>query len=149
MSLPREIDWFLVKMADIDGENHTLICGIQDATVNEGVNFDSRYIRDCATPGAVPVRKTKTSGRQLDISGGGLVNVDEVERLDGALGHIRNYMIEGYADDGTDAGTLLITYQGDFLLSASNVNVPREGSGTADITLNNHGVYTKVVEPAE
>lgn len=148
MSLPTEIDWFLIKMGDgADPEGFTLICGIQDASISEGVNFDSRYVRDCTKPGEVPVRKVKVSGKQLDISGSGLTNVGEITRLNTALGKIKNYEIEGYADDGTDAGELLVTYAGAFLLSANNINGPRDGTGSADISLNNHGVYTKTIEP--
>lgn len=150
MSLPREPDWYLIKMGNgADPEDFTLICGMQDVTINEGVNFDSRYVRDCAAPGATPVRKVKVSGKQLDISGAGLVNVDETVRLDAAIGRIKNYQVEGYGEDGTDAGMLLVTYEGAFLLSANNINTPREGAGSANLTLNNHGTYTKTVEPAE
>lgn len=147
MALPTEIDFYLIKLGDgADPEVFTLICGIQDATVNESVETNNRFVRDCAKPGEVPYRKVRTTGRLLEISGSGMTNAAEVTRLDGALGKSRNYRVEGYRDDGTDAGELLVTYEGAFVLSTNNQNVSRDQQGTGDITILSDGVYTKTVE---
>jgi hypothetical protein len=143
MSLPTEADFALIKMGDGGGtEVFTQICGIQDVTVNQTVNTSDRFVRDCAKPGEVPFRKTKTSGKQLDISGSGLSNVDTIEDLNDALGKVKNYKVELYADNGTDAGDLLGTFAGAFRMTTSNLNLPRESDGSSEINLASHGAWT-------
>lgn len=143
MSLPVEIDWAIVKMGDgEDPEVFTIVCGIQDVQINGAANSTDRFVRDCETPGAVPYRMTKVNGRQLDISGSGLSNSQETTRLNGALGSLKNYKVETYRDDGTDAGVLLGTYSGRFRLTTNNVNTTRDGDSSADINLASHGAWT-------
>jgi hypothetical protein len=143
MSLPTEVDFALIKLGDgASPEVFTQICGITDVTVNEAARSDDRYVRDCAKPGEVPVRKVKVTGKSLDISGTGLSNADTVTELMGAIGKHKNYKIETYQDDGTDAGSLLGTYAGTFVMTANNLNAPREGAASGQINLANDGAYT-------
>lgn len=143
MSLPNEIDWALIKMGDgANTENFTVICGLADVTINESANTSDRFVRDCAEPGAVPFRFTRVSGRQLDVSGSGLSNADEVTRLSGATGKVKNYKIELYKDDGTDGGDLLGTYTGAFRMTANNLNLTRDGDSAGDISLASQGEWT-------
>lgn len=143
MSEPVEVDWALIKMGDgEDPEQFTLICGIQDVQINGGVNTQDRYVRICEAPGAVPARKVKVNGRQLDISGSGLSNTEEEERLNAALGKKKNYHIELYRDDETDAGVLLGTYAGQFVMTSKNLNTSREGTSGLDLALANNGAWT-------
>lgn len=143
MSEPTEIDFVLIKIGDgaTPTEVFTVICGIQDATINETVSSSDRFVRDCAKPGAVPFRKTKVSGQQLDVTGSGLTNADMIPTLRAALGELKHYRVEAYQEDDTDAGTLLGTYSGTFRLTASNMNTPREGDASAEITLASHGEW--------
>lgn len=143
MSFPTEFDWMLVKMGDgASPEVFTLICGLQDATVNATANTSDRFARDCAKPGSIPKRKVKVNGMQLDVTGSGLSNATEVPRMLAALGKHKNYTIEGYADDNTDAGDLLGTFAGTFVMTASNLSAPREGDASGEITLASHGDWT-------
>lgn len=145
MSLPVEIDFALIKAGDgEDPEGFTVICGIQDVQINGGVNTSDRYVRDCAKPGAVPFRKTKVNGRQLDITGSGMSNTQEEERLNGLLGALNNYKVELYREDGSDGGVLLGTYSGEFRMTSKNINAPRENPASLDIALASHGkwIYT-------
>lgn len=143
MSLPNEPDWALIKMGDGAGpEVFTVICGIDDVSINETANTNDRTRRDCAKPGEVPFRFTRTSSRQLDISGSGIANADETERLSEALGKVKNYRVETYKDDGTDGGELLGTYAGAFNLTANNLNLAREGDSGGEISLASHGAWT-------
>lgn len=143
MSLPVEIDFALIKAGDGESpEVFTVICGIQDVTINGGANTTDRFVRDCATPGAVPYRKTKVNGRQLDITGSGLSNTQEEVRLNSLLGALNNYQVELYREDGTDAGTLLGTYAGEFRMTSKNINAPRESPSSLDIALASNGAWT-------
>lgn len=148
MSLPNEIDFALIKLGDgADPEVFTLICGIQDVTHNEAVNTTDRFVRDCAKPGEVPTRKTKVNGKQLDVGGSGLSNVDQMALLNGALGTLKNYRIELYKDDGTDAGELLGTTTGEFRMTAKNISTTRDGTSSMDISLASEGAWTYTAAP--
>lgn len=143
MSLPVEIDWALIKLEDTpDSGTYTLICGIQDVSINQTANTSDRGVRDCNTPGAVPYRKTKVSSKQLDISGTGLSNSQEETRLNAAVGAVRSYKVETYRDDGTDAGHLLGTYTGDFRMTAKNINATRDGDSSMEISLASDGSWS-------
>ena len=143
MSLPTEVDFALIKIGDgASPEVFTLICGLTDATINEAAQSQDRYVRDCTTPGAVPFRKTKVNGKALDVTGSGLSNVDQYQTLRAALGVVKNYNVEFYADDGTDAGSLLGTVAGAFRMTANNLNAPREGAAQAQINLASDGEWT-------
>jgi predicted secreted protein len=143
MSFPTEFDWMLVKMGDgASSEQFTLICGLQDATVNQTANTSDRTRRDCAAPGSVPWRAVKTNSQQIDVTGSGLSNALEVPRFMAALGKHKNYHIEGYAADGTDAGDLLGTFAGTFVMTSANLSVALEGEASGEITLASHGPIT-------
>jgi hypothetical protein len=143
MSLPTEIDFALIKIGDgASPEVFSVICGLTDVTHSETVGTSDRFVRDCAKPGEVPSRKTRATGKQLDVSGSGLTNVDMIPDLQDALGKVLTYRVEFYADDGTDAGDLLGTTTGAFRMTANNLNIPREGDATGEISLASHGDWT-------
>lgn len=143
MSLPVEIDWALIKAGDGESpEVFTLICGIVDVSINGGASTTDRFVRDCAAPGAVPYRKTKVTGRQLDITGSGLSNTQEEERLNGLLGSLNNYTIELYREGPTDAGVLLGHYAGEFRMTSKNINATRESPSSLEIALASNGEWT-------
>jgi len=148
MSLPTEFDFALVKMGNgASPEVFTAICGLQDGTINRTVNTQDRYVRDCVKPGEVPERKVKATGRQTDITGTGLTDKAEVTRVEAALGVVKNYKVEVYADNGTDTGLLLGTWAGPFMLLSSNNSVPRDGTASLELTLASHGAVTWTAAP--
>ncbi|QOV95267.1 hypothetical protein [Novosphingobium sp. ES2-1] len=144
MSLPVEADFALIKIGDgaTPSETFAIACGLQDVNVNRTANSSDRFVRDCAKPGEVPVRKVRVNGKQLDITGSGLIDKGHVEIFEDALGTAKNYKIELYADDGTDAGDLVGTFAGAFVMNAANMAIARETGGTAEVTLANHGAWT-------
>ena len=54
----------------------------------------------------------------------------------------KNYKVELYADDGTDAGDLLGTIAGAYKMGAANLNLQRDGDSTSEITLASQGAWT-------
>lgn len=143
MSLPNEADFALVKLGDGGApEAFALICGLTDVSVNKAAQTSDRYVRDCVKPGAVPFRKVKTNGRAMDISASGLSNVDNIADLDDVLGVSKNYKVELYRDDGTDAGELQGTYSGAFVMTAANLGIPRDNAASGDISLASDGEWT-------
>lgn len=144
MSVPTEFDWLIVQMGDgaTPTEVFTMICGIQDVTINMVANSNDRFVRDCTKPGEVPFRKTRATGKQMDVSGTGLSNAANVTTLMAALGKVKNYKILGYQEDGTDTGTLLGTFAGAYRLLTANMGAPRDGDSSGEIALASHGAWT-------
>lgn len=143
MSVPTEADFVLIKLGDGGGtEVFSAVCGIQDATINTVANTADRFVRDCAKPGEVPYRKVKITGKQLDITGAGLTDKASVATLQAALGVAKNMKAEVYQADGTDAGLLLGTFAYNGVLTAANMNVPRDGDATAEVTVASNGSWT-------
>lgn len=144
MSLPTEADFALVKMGDgATTEAFTALCGIFGATINRTANTNDRFRRDCATPGEVPLRKVRTTGKQMDITSSGAINIPDIAEYNDALGVSKNYKIELYKQDGTDAGELLHTITGAFVLTSANTSVEIDGDGTAEVTLASDGAWTE------
>lgn len=148
MSLPTEFDFALIKLGDGGGpEVFTAICGVQDGSINETVNTADRFVRDCATPGAIPNRRVKVTGKQVDITGTGFTNETEVATVRAALGASKNFQIEVYQDDGTDTGLLLGTFAGPFVMTAANWNIPRDGEASFEFTAASDGTLTYTTAP--
>lgn len=149
MSLPVEFDFALIKMGNgaTPTELFETICGMQDVTLNETVNTNDRFVRDCAKPGEVPQRRVQPSGKQTDMTGTGLTNADNIADVRAALGVSKNYRVEVYKRDGTDAGELLGTFAGPFVMTSSNLNMSLETPGSAEITLASDGAITYTPAP--
>ncbi len=143
MSVPTEFDFALIKLGDgASTEAFTTICGMQDVSINETVNTNDRFVRDCAAPASPPQRRVQVTGLQVDITGTGFTNADEVVRLRAALGERANYRVEGYADDGTATGSLIGTYSGSFVMTSKNSSLSTESPGSMEITLASDGATT-------
>ena len=148
MSLPVEADFALIKIGDgaTPTEAFTVLCGIRDVNVNRVANTADRFVRDCAKPGEVPVRKIRTTGKQLDVTGSGLIDKAHIEKFEDALGVATNYKIELYIADGTDAGELMGTFAGAFVMTAANISAPQGADSSAEVSLANHGAWTWTAE---
>lgn len=145
MSFPTEADFALIKIGDgaTPTEAFVVACGIQDVNINRVANTSDRFSRDCAKPGSIAVRKSKTNSKQLDITGSGLIDKAHIKIFEDALGVAsKNYKIELYQDNGTDAGVLMGTFAGAFNMTAANMSIPREGAASAEVTLANNGAWT-------
>jgi hypothetical protein len=149
MSLPVEFDFALIKMGNgaTPTELFETICGMQDVTLNETVNTNDRFVRDCAKPGEVPQRRVQPSGKQTDMTGTGLTNAENIADVRAALGVSKNYRVEVYKRDGTDTGELLGTFAGPFVMTSANLNMSLETPGSAEITLASDGAITYTAAP--
>lgn len=146
MSLPTEFDFALIKMGDgATTEVFTAICGIESAQVNITASTADHFARDCAKPGVVPFRRVKTNGKQMDVTGSGLSNASTIATFIAALGLSKNYKIEGYQRDGTDAGKLLGTFTGAYVMTANNLAITSEATG--EITIASDGAFTYTAAP--
>lgn len=144
MSLPVEADFALIKLGDGGSPTETfaILCGIKDVSINRVANTNDRFVRDCTKPGEVPVRKVRTTGKQLDITGSGYIDKSHVAIFNTALGVSENYKIELYQADGTDAGVLMGTFAGAFVMTAANASIAQDSDSSAEVTLANNGAWT-------
>lgn len=147
MSLPVEADFAVVKIGDgaTPTEAFTILCGLDNVQINRVANTNDRFRRDCAAPGTVPFRRSKTTGKQMDITASGAINIPDIEKYNEALGVSGNYRIELGVYDGTSAGEIIWTINGPFNLTAANSGVGEDS--TAEVTLASDGIWTEA-EPA-
>lgn len=146
MSLPVEADFAVVKIGDgAEPEVFTILCGMENVTINRTANATDRFRRDCAKPGEVPFRKSRTTGKQMDITANGAINIPDLDTYNTALGVVKNYTIELGQRDGTDTGVIIHEITGAFNLLSANSGVGDEG--TADISLASDGVWTEAAVP--
>lgn len=142
MSLPVEADFAVVKIGDGDSpEVFTILCGMDTVSINRTANTQDRFRRDCAKPGTVPFRRSRTTGKQMDVTSSGAINIPDIATYNAALGVTKNYKIELGKYDGTDAGTIIHEITGPFNLTAANSSVGDEG--TAEISLASDGIWTE------
>lgn len=135
MSYPTEPDFIVVKVGNgATPEVFTTICGMEGASINKTVNTSDRFRRDCAKPGQVPTRKVKVTGKQWDATAPGVINVDEFANFDASLGVRKNYQFDFGIRDGTDAGSIIGTYEGPGVMTAQNINLSGD-EGSAEITI--------------
>ncbi|OYZ37355.1 MAG: hypothetical protein B7Y31_09570, partial [Novosphingobium sp. 16-62-11] len=113
-----------------------------DITVNTVANSTDRFVRDCAKPGEVPTRKTKVTGKQMDVTATGLTDATAFGTEIDLVGTRANIKVKFYTDDGTDAGDLIGTVACNMLIQALNIGAPRDGDASAELTLASHGMWT-------
>lgn len=138
MSFPLEPDFALIKIQTADGPPAVLtqLCGIENVSINRSANMTERYRRDCAKMGRPGKRKVRSTGESWQISGSGVLNLDQETTYAGAIGVLKNYEVELYRDNDTDVGELLGTYAGLAMLTTHNQGTDQNAEGsTLEITL--------------
>lgn len=150
MSEPNSADFALLKVKTADGPPavYKLLCGIDGVTINRAAQTSERYRRDCAKPNRPGKRKLRVTGSSWSVSGTGSDNIDLETDFTDAFGVRKDYDVELYRDDGTDAGELMGTYAGTAILTTRNQSYSQDGdSGTTDITLEGEGDLVWTVAP--
>lgn len=144
MSVPNEPDYALIKMGDGAGpEVFTAVCGIESVSINKTAQTSERTRRDCTNLAAPGVRRLKTTGKTLTVSGNGGVDKANIAKFETALGVVGNYKVELYKIVA-GAGVLFGTYSGAFMLTADNLTADANGDSAGEITLENDGLWTWV-----
>lgn len=133
MSYPTEFDAAIIY--SVTGGVRTILCGIENVTINETANTSDRFRRDCAKPGMIPRRGVKVNGLQWDITGSGVANAATITTMKALLGAHTSYEIDGIEYDGTDEGNVLGTFAGQGVMTAKNMNLQAGGDSTGEITI--------------
>ena len=144
MSLPNEPDFALIKVQTAAGPPavFTVLCGLENCNVNENVQTRERFRRDCAKPNRPGQRKLTATGSSWQITGSGVINVDQEDILDDLKGVIQNYKVETYKDNATDAGELLGTWAGTGMLTTRNRSIQVEGDSGLEVTIEGQDLLT-------
>ena len=144
MSVPTVIDAAIIYVVTGSGQTptRTVVCGIENVTINETSNQRDRFLRDCAKPGASPGRAVVVQSRQVDITGSGVTNADDIAARRALIGVHKNYSIDLIRRDGTDAGDLLGNFSGVGVMTASNLNLSSDNDGGAEVTIAGEGIWT-------
>lgn len=140
MSYPTEIDAAIIYSVTTGGTPvRTVLCGIENVTVNETANTRDRTRRDCAKPGQIPRRSVIVNSLQWDVTGSGVANADNITALKALLGRHQAYEIDAIKYDGTDEGELLGTFAGTGVLTAKNLNLQRDADSGSEVTIAGEG----------
>ncbi|TZG25579.1 hypothetical protein [Sphingomonas montanisoli] len=143
MSIPNDPDFVLLKMGDgaTPTQAFPILCGITSVNINKTANTTDKFTRDCAKPGAVPVRTVRTNGRQLDITGSGIVNVPQIPDFEDALGIRKDYKAELYKSDGSDEGVLMGHYAFNGVMTSQNMSLSDQGDSSGEVAIASHGTW--------
>lgn len=149
MSEPNSADFALIKLETAAGPPvvKTLLCGIEGVNISRSAQTSETYRRDCAKPNRPGTRRLRVTGSSWSISGTGSDNIDLDTQYNDAFAVRKNYTIELYRDNGTDAGALMGTYAGSALLTQRNQSYSQDNAGTTDITLEGEGALVWTVAP--
>ena len=146
MSLPVEPDYVVVQ-AKV-GASYVILCGIENATVNNTANTTDRFRRNCQAPAAIPERNPRVDSVQWDVTGSGVINMDQIETYQGLLGARTPFrLLYGQFDDaltnGERTGDIFGYRDGTGVMTAYNETLGEEG--TAEITIAGVGALTWTV----
>lgn len=95
MALPDLLKDGYVSIAIGNGATPTevfaAICGLTTRSFTEQVNTADRFVRDCADPEDVPIRRLQLTGRQWQLTGSGLLARESLQAVQASVGITKNY----------------------------------------------------------
>lgn len=100
-------------------EGWTEICGGYVTAFNISAQTTDRFLPDCTDRTKVPVRSPFVTGKQWDITVGGIPELENLIELQELVGIANNYRITVYEDDFT---TEFGYYQGSFVMTSNNMS---------------------------
>jgi hypothetical protein len=144
MSLPIEPDYILLQVKV--GTTYTTLCGIETAGVNQTANTTDRFRRDCAKPADIPSRTVRVASRQWDLTGNGVLNMDQFDLYTNVLGAHSDFRLlygryDAALDEGERTGTTYGYRDGKGVMTAANESLGGDDA-TADVTIAGEGTLT-------
>lgn len=140
MSYPTEPDYIQIMVKV--GTTYTMLCGFEGATLNKAIQTTDRYRRDCAKPAAIPDRSVRVNSTSWDISGTGVVNMDQFDLYENLLGaHSDFRLLYGRYDnaltDGERTGTIFGYRDGKGVMTSHNETLSEDS--TAELAIAGEG----------
>lgn len=99
--------YFVLAMGNgEESETFTALCGIKTRDFTQQANTSDTFIRDCANPEDVPIRRLIVTGKQWSLAGDGDLNRAQIEDINDAFAVTKNYRFYWTepADDEVFAG---------------------------------------------
>ncbi len=126
-------------------EDFTALCGITTRSFTGQVNTNDVFTRDCALPENVPVRRVIATGKQWSLSGEGVLNRADLERIQAELGAISNWRF--LFTEPTDDEVFQGHWGGAFMMTNLQVTGEDENYANISIQLESDGevVFTEVM----
>ena len=120
------------------------LCGIQTTGFNRTVQSNDRFVRDCDNPARVPERRVRVTGKQRDLTGSGLYNIDQTALLSNIEGKRRNfdYVLMDISDESVPAGVEIGTWSGPGVVTTLNMGTNEDDDATVEITIASDGLWT-------
>lgn len=117
MAVPEIVKGTYIDILMGDGDDPELfepICGLTTRSFTEQVNTNDTFVPDCADPEDIPFRRLVVTGRQWDLAGDGLLNLDNWRNLGGATGVTKNFRFvidrpTGFTNTGHYGGPAMVT----------------------------------------
>lgn len=84
--------YFILALGDGETvETFNALCGLTARQITSQANTSDQFIRDCADPEDVPIRRIIVTGRQWSLSGNGTLNRANIQSILNAEAVTRNY----------------------------------------------------------
>ncbi|WP_426163104.1 phage tail tube protein [Sandarakinorhabdus sp. DWP1-3-1] len=121
-------------------EVFTAVCGLTTRGFVEQVNTADRFIRDCADPAAIPIRKLTKTGKQWSLSGSGYLARESLEMVQAASGVTKNWRFK----IGEPAGDLVFGgyYAGPAMLTTISTGATEGDLVSIELTIQSDGPWT-------
>lgn len=117
------------------------LCGLTTRSFTEQVNTNDTFVPDCDDPEDVPVRRLVPTGKQWDLSGEGLYNLAQEQKIREASGVTKNYRFR----IGRPAGSIVGTgfWEGPAMLTNIQIGGNTGGGefGTVSLTIASDGEW--------
>jgi hypothetical protein len=120
-------------------EVFTALCGVTTRTFSADANTNDTYIRDCALPEDVPIRRLIVTGKKWSLTGSGTLNRADLARIQAAHGVTKNwrYVFTEPTDDEVFQGY----YHGAGILTSIKITGGDDAYATIDLTIESDGQW--------
>ena len=137
--------YFVLALGDAgDPETFTALCGITSRSFQYTANTNDRFIRDCAEPEDVPIRRAIVTGEQWQLSGSGSLNRENIADILAAKGQPKNWRF--YWTEPADDAVYQGYFEGQAILSSINITGDDEDYAQISVEITSDGefVFTPV-----
>lgn len=133
--------YFVLAMGDGGSptENFTALCGIKTRSFTQQANTSDNFIRDCADPEDVPIRRLIVTGKQWSLSGDGDLNRSQIDTINSAFGITKNYRF--YWTEPTDDEVFAGYYEGPAILTNVQIGGNDDTYATLSVQLESDGEW--------
>lgn len=134
--------YFILALGDglTPTETFSALCGLTARQISYQANTSDQFIRDCADPEDVPIRRIIVTGEQWSLSGNGTLNRADVASIEAAKGITRNYRF--YWTEPTGDTVYAGYYQGPAILTNVTIDGNDDAYAQISVQIESDGAWT-------